>query len=205
MKFLRTALAGLLAGLSFAASAQVAVDPALANYVSTTYGTGKVGLNCPANTSCSPVDAAFAMRLGHRFDPAWAVELGYLDISSDFAILIQRYSASLKSYSLGAAFTLPLSNSVSAQMRAGLSSNKLRFQPPFSPGDVTPYSKTTNSVKPYVGVVASWQFARQLLGDNRDRRKRAAKLVGSRRSERADRRHPLLAGERQLSRCHRVA
>ncbi len=161
MKTIRFAFAALLAGASFAASAQAGADAFLANYVATSYGTGKVELNCPPSTRCSPVDAAFALRLGHRFDPNWAIEAGYTDISSDFSLFIQQYSASVKAYSLGAAYTLPLSSSVGAVLRGGLSSNKLRFQPPFSPGDVRPHSVTTRSTKPYVGVAASWQFARR--------------------------------------------
>lgn len=161
MKFSHCLLAGLLGGVSFTASAQAGTDAFLANYIGTTYGTGKVELNCPADTRCSPVDAAFALRLGHRFDPAWAIEAGYTEISSDFSLFIQQYSASLKAWRLGAAYTLPLSNSISAVLRGGLSANKLRFQPPFSPGDVLPYSVTTRSTKPYVGVAASWQFARR--------------------------------------------
>ena len=49
------------------------------------------------------------------------------------------------------------------------------------------------------------QIVHQLLGDDGDRRERAAELVRRRRGERADRRDPLLAGERQLRRGHRVA
>ena len=49
------------------------------------------------------------------------------------------------------------------------------------------------------------QIAHQLLGDDGDRRERAAELVRRRRGQRADRRDPLLAGERQLGRGHRVA
>jgi len=161
LKFSRCLLAGLLGGVSFTAAAQGGSDALLANYVATSYGTGKVELNCPANTRCSPVDAAFALRLGHRFDAHWAVEVAYTDIASDFSLFVQQYSASLKAYSLGAAFTLPMSDKVSAVLRGGLSANKIRFQPPFSPGDVVPYSVITRSTKPYVGVAASWQFARR--------------------------------------------
>lgn len=160
MKHLRSVLAGLAVGLPAAVSAQTATEADLSNYISATLGSGKVGLHCPPNTSCSPVETSAAVRLGHRFDPNWAVELGYTDISADFSFL-QRYSASVKSYSLGAAFTLPLSNSVSAQLRAGAASHRLRFQPPFSLGDVTPSSVSKTSVKPYVGLGASWQFARR--------------------------------------------
>ena len=49
------------------------------------------------------------------------------------------------------------------------------------------------------------QIAHQLLGDDGDRRERAAELVRRRRRERTDRRDPLLAGQRQLSRGDRVA
>jgi hypothetical protein len=161
LQFSRFLFAGLLGGASFVAAAQAGADGFLANYVATSYGTGKVELSCPANTRCSPVDAAFALRLGHRFDSAWSMEAGYTDISSDFSLFIQQYSASVKAYSLGAAYTLPLSNSFSAVLRGGLSSNKLRFQPPYSPGDVQPHSVITRSTKPYVGVAASWQFARR--------------------------------------------
>ena len=49
------------------------------------------------------------------------------------------------------------------------------------------------------------QLPRQLLGDDGDRRERAAELVRRRRGQRADRRNPLLAGQRQLGCGHRVA
>ena len=49
------------------------------------------------------------------------------------------------------------------------------------------------------------QIMRQLLRDHSDRRERAAQLVRCRRSQCADRRNALLAGERQLRRSHRVA
>ena len=49
------------------------------------------------------------------------------------------------------------------------------------------------------------QFARQFLGDDGDRRQRAAEFVRRRRGQRADRRDALLARQRQLGRRHRVA
>ena len=141
--------------------AQDARDPALSNYIGLEIGNGKVNLNCAGATLCSRVDASGTIRIGHRFDPSWAVELTYLNISGDWSMLVDTRFAQLTGYGIGAAYTLPVSDSVAFVARAGALSNHVKFQPEsgFLAGQRTKVS--TRSFKPYLGLAGSWQFARR--------------------------------------------
>lgn len=159
MKFFRPVLAGLLIGLPAIAWAQ-APNLAAASYAGVEVGTGKVDLRCPANTDCSPVDSSAVVRFGHRFDPSWAFEVSYTHVDADLGILGRSHSAELTGFAIGAAYTLPLSGSVQALVRFGGAANELKFQPAVGLGGRDPGTITTRSVKPYVGLALSWQFAR---------------------------------------------
>ncbi|MFN3302673.1 MAG: hypothetical protein ACK44A_03030 [Roseateles sp.] len=58
-------------------------DLAAATYFGVELGTGKVSLNCPASTGCSPVDTNRTFRAGHRFNPSWAFEVTYARTDAD--------------------------------------------------------------------------------------------------------------------------
>ncbi len=159
MKYIRFFLAGLAVGLpaiSFAQSPNLAAS----TYIGVELGTGKVGLNCPANTDCSRVDSNKTVRAGHRFDPSWAFEVTYAHIDADWGILFRNYSAEYTGFGIGAAYTLPLSTSVGAVLRFGGASNELKLQPAVGLSGHDPGTTTTRSVKPYAGLGVSWQFAR---------------------------------------------
>lgn len=145
----------MLPAISFAQA-----DLAAATYFSVELGTGKVSLNCPANVGCSPVDSNVTFRAGHRFNPSWAFEVTYAHTDADLGLLTYNYSAEYVGVGLGAAYTLPLSASVSALLRAGFASNELKLQPATGIGQSNPGTITTRSVKPYAGLALSWQFAR---------------------------------------------
>lgn len=158
------AVAGLAAvaiavGLPLAAQAQ-SPNLAGASYVGAEFGTGKVSLNCPANTGCSRVDASAVVRAGHRFDASWAFEVTYTHIDADWGFLGANYSAAFTGFGIGAAYTLPLSDSVNLVARAGGASNELKLQPAVGLTGKNPGTISTNSVKPYAGIGLSWQFAR---------------------------------------------
>jgi|GEM_PF-2187107 len=159
MTSIRTLIAGLALGVPAAAFAQ-APNLAASTYVAVQAGTGKVELNCPANTRCSPVDTSYSVRAGHRFDEAWAFEVTYTKIDADWGVFGSSYSAEFAGFGVGAAYSVPLSSSVSAVFRAGLSSNELKLQPAAGPFSQSPGTITTRSVKPYLGLGVSWQFAR---------------------------------------------
>lgn len=144
--------------LPFAAQAQ-APNLAAATYVAVEIGTGKVGLTCPTNTICSRVDSSGVVRAGHRFDPSWAFEVSYSHIDADWGILGANYSAEVTGFGLGAAYTIPLSERVSALVRFGGASNQLKLQPAVGIGAKNPGTISTRTVKPYVGLALSWQFA----------------------------------------------
>ncbi|MDR7331641.1 outer membrane beta-barrel protein [Roseateles asaccharophilus] len=158
MKTIRIVLAGLALGLPAAGFAQA--DLAAATYIGVEIGNGKVSLSCPANTRCSPVDTSLVVRAGHRFNPAWAFEVTYAHIDADFGLLTYNRSAEFVGFGVGAVYTLPLSSSVGAQFRFGGASNELKLQPAVGLGQTSPGTITTRSVKPYVGLGLSWQFAR---------------------------------------------
>ncbi|MFT7772416.1 outer membrane beta-barrel protein [Roseateles sp.] len=160
MPSIRILAAGLALGLSAAASAQVP-NLAASTYIGVQIGTGKVDLNCSANTRCSPVDTSYSLRAGHRFSESWAFEVTYAKIDSDWGLFGYNYSAEFAGFGVGAAYSMPLSSSVSAVLRAGISSNELKLQPAVSPFSQNPGTLTTRSVKPYAGLGASWQFARR--------------------------------------------
>lgn len=162
MRFFRSVLAGLALGLPAVGFAQ-APDLMAATYISVEVGSGKVGLKCPANTSnavCSRVDSSGVIRFGRRFDPSWAFEAVYTHIDADWGILAYNYSAAHTGFGLGAAYTVPLSGSVSTLVRFGGAANELKLQPAVGLGQTNPGTITTRSVKPYVGLGLSWQFAR---------------------------------------------
>lgn len=152
-------LAGVAAAACAAAQAQVP-NLAGASYIGVQVGTGKVSLDCPANTPCSRVDASSVVRAGHRFDAAWAFEVTYSHIDADWGVLGANYSAEYTGFGVGAAYHLPVSNSVSLVARGGLASNELKLQPAVGLFGRDPGTLSTSSVKPYVGVALSWQFAR---------------------------------------------
>lgn len=150
---------------SAAASASVfaqsgATGAADNNYLGVQIGTGKVSLNCPANSTCSRVDSSSVVRLGHRFDPAWAAELTYSHIDADFNVFSSDYSAAYTGIGVGAAYRLSMSDSVQVIGRLGASANALKLQPAVAIGGKNPGTLSTRSVKPYLGVALSWQFAR---------------------------------------------
>jgi hypothetical protein len=159
LKFPRSVLAWLVLGLPAAVFAQ-APQAVGATYIDAEVGTGKVGLRCPANTYCSRVDSSGVIRLGHRFDTSWAVELAYAHIDSDWGIFGRNYAAEVEGFGIGAAYTAPLSASVGARVRFGAAVNHLKLQPAVGFLDQDPGTVTTNSVKPYLGLSVSWQFAR---------------------------------------------
>jgi len=158
LKFLRPVLAGLALGLPALAFAQA--NLAAANYIGVEVGTGKVSLRCPANVGCSRVDSNGIIRAGHKFDPSWAFEVTYFHTDADWGLLGANYSAAFTGFGLGAAYTLPLSDSVGAVLRLGGASNELKLQPAVGIGNTNPGTITTNSVKPYAGLALTWQFAR---------------------------------------------
>lgn len=142
--------------------AALAQSPNLAGatYVGVELGTGKVSLSCPANTGCSRVDASGVVRAGHRFSPSWAFEVTYSHIAADWGLFGANYSAEFTGFGVGAAYSLPLSDSVSLVARAGGASNELKLQPAVGITGKNPGTLSTNSVKPYAGLGLSWQFAR---------------------------------------------
>lgn len=162
MTILRTVLAGLACIAAGLPATVLAQNPNLAgaSYIGLEAGTGKASLRCPANTGCSRVDASTALRAGYRFDPAWAFEVGYRHIDADWGLLGANYSAEFTGFGVGAAYALPLSASVNALLRAGGSANELKLQPAVGLLGRNPGTLTTRSVKPYVGLALSWQFAR---------------------------------------------
>lgn len=159
MKSFRPVLAGLALALPALGYAQTP-NLAAATYIDVEVGTGKVGLNCPANAGCSRVDSSGVIRAGHRFDPSWAFEVNYTHIDADWGVLGFNYSAAFSGFGVGAAYTLPLSDSVSTVLRLGAASNELKLQPAVGIGNTNPGTITTRSVKPYAGIALSWQFAR---------------------------------------------
>jgi hypothetical protein len=159
LKFLRPVLAGLVLGLPVAVLARTP-NPLMANYLDVEVGTGKVGLRCPADTYCSRVDSSGVIRAGHRFDPSWAVELNYTHIDADWGVFGRNYSAEVTGFGLGAAYTAPLSTDVGAVARFGVAANQLELQPAVGFLGQDPGTVSTRSVKPYIGVSLSWQFAR---------------------------------------------
>ena len=158
MKNIRFALAALAIGLPAAGFAQA--NLAAATYIGVELGTGKVSLNCPAGSACSPVDTNRTIRAGHRFNPSWAFEVTYAHTDADWGMLGYNYSAEFTGFGVGAAYMVPLSASVAALVRFGGAANELQLQPAVSFGQNNPGTITTRSVKPYVGLALSWQFAR---------------------------------------------
>lgn len=159
MKIIRSVLAGLVIGSPAVGFAQ-APDLAGANYIGVEAGTGKVGLQCPASTTCSRVDSSAVVRAGHRFDSSWAFEVTYAHIAADWGVLGYNYSAEFTGFGLGAAYAVPLSGSVGAVLRFGGASNELKLQPAVGLLAKNPGTLSTSSVKPYAGFGLSWQFAR---------------------------------------------
>jgi len=158
LKLVRTVLAGFVISLPGITWAQSAPGDFLSNYLSVGVGTGKVDIDCAGATTCSRVDSSGTVRFGHRFDPSWAVELTFAHIDADWGVLFASRSAALTGYGIGAAYTLPLSDSLSLRLRAGVLSNQLKYQPGFgsASGEIS-----TRAVKPHLGVAGSWQFARR--------------------------------------------
>ncbi|MBL8279422.1 MAG: outer membrane beta-barrel protein [Pelomonas sp.] len=151
--------AGLAASLPLLAQS-LSPNLAGATYISAEFGTGKVGLNCPANTPCSRVDANLVVRAGHRFDASWAFEVTYNHIDADWGFLGANYSAEFTGVGVGAAYYLPVSDKVSALLRVGAASNELKLQPAVGLGGKDPGTFSTSAVKPYAGLGLTWQFAR---------------------------------------------
>jgi Outer membrane protein beta-barrel domain len=155
----------IVAGLScIAACLPASVQAQLPNLASSTYvglefGTGKVALNCPANVQCSRVDVGRTIRAGYRFNPAWAFEVGYSQIAADWLPVGFNQAAEFTGFAVGAAYALPLSGSLTTLLRFGGTSNEVRLQPSVPLGSSNPGRLTTRSVKPYVGLGLSWQFA----------------------------------------------
>jgi outer membrane protein assembly factor BamA len=159
LKSIRFAVAGLALSLPALGFAQ-APNLAASTYIDLEVGTGKVGLNCPANAACSRVDSNLTVRAGHRFDSSWAFEVIYAHTEADWGLLGRNYSAEYTGFGLGAAYTLPLSDSVGAVLRLGGASNELKLQPAVGLTGTNPGTTTTHAVKPYLGLGLSWQFAR---------------------------------------------
>lgn len=151
--------AGLAASLPLLAQS-LSPNLAGATYLSAELGTGKVGLNCPANTPCSRVDANRVLRAGHRFDESWAFEVVYNHIDADWGFLGANYSAEFTGVGVGAAYFVPVSASVSALLRVGAASNDIKLQPAVGLASKNPGTTSTSAVKPYAGLGLSWQFAR---------------------------------------------
>lgn len=159
LMFFRSVLAGLALSLPAIGFAQ-APNLVAATYVGVEAGTGKVDLRCPANVGCSRVDSNLTLRAGHRFDSAWAFEVTYVHTDADWGLLGYNYSAQFTGFGIGATYTLPLGSSVNALARLGAASNELKLQPAVGFGGTNPGTLTTRSVKPYLGMGLSWQFAR---------------------------------------------
>lgn len=157
LKTIHFVLAAFAVGLPASGFAQA--NLAGATYIGVELGTGKVGLNCPTGTECSPVDTNRTIRAGHRFSEAWAFEVAYAHTDADWGMLAYKYSAEYVGFSVGAAYTAPLSASVGALLRFGGASNELKLQPATGFGQSNPGTITTRSVQPYVGLGLSWQFA----------------------------------------------
>ncbi|MFG6466265.1 outer membrane beta-barrel protein [Roseateles sp. BYS87W] len=130
-----------------------------ATYLSASVGTGKVGLNCPANTPCSRVDASSVLRAGHRLGNGWAFEVTYSRIAADWGVLGANYSAEFTGFGLGTAYAIPLTDSFSAWARLGGSSNELRLQPAVGLAGRNPGTITTTSFNPYAGLGLVWQIS----------------------------------------------
>lgn len=162
MRHTRLLLAGLTGSIACLSLPVQAQSPNLAGatYLSAEVGTGKVGLSCPAGVGCSRVDASGILRAGHRFDSHWAFEVVYSHVAADWGVLSSNYSAEFTGFGVGAAYHLPVSDSVGLVLRLGASSNELKFQPASSLGKPTPGTTSTSAVKPYGGLGLSWQFAR---------------------------------------------
>jgi Outer membrane protein beta-barrel domain len=141
--------------------AQDVREPVLSNYIGLEIGTGKVNLTCTGSAFCSRVDTSGVIRFGHRFDPSWAVELTYAHIDADWGWFSSNKSAQLTGYGIGAAYSLPVSDSAAFVARAGALSNHLKFQPESGLLDDLPAKVSTRSFKPYLGLAGSWQFARR--------------------------------------------
>ncbi|WP_293505102.1 outer membrane beta-barrel protein [Roseateles sp.] len=100
------------------------------------------------------------MRVGHRFNASWAFEVSYATIDADRGLLARNYSAEFAGLGIGVAYSMPLSPSISAVLRAGGSSSELKLQPAVGLLSKNPGTITTRSFKPSAGLGASWQFAR---------------------------------------------
>ena len=157
MNNVRFALAAAALALPAATFAQA--NLAAATYIGVEFGTGKVSLNCPSGTGCSPVDSNRTIRAGYRFNPSWAFEVTYAHTDADWGLLVNNYSAEYVGFGIGAAYTLPLSQDVGAVLRFGGASNEVKLQPAVGLGQTNPGTVTTRSVKPYAGLGLSWQFA----------------------------------------------
>ncbi len=157
MRTIRRVVALLAAILPAAAMAQA--PQANTAYLSAEIGNGKVGLRCPAVDYCSREALHWALRAGYRVDASWAVEVKGASIGTGFSgwPTTTEYTG----VGLGAAYTLPLSPQVHTLLRFGGAFNRVEYQPDWNMFfDRKPDSATTRSVKPYVGLGLSWQFAR---------------------------------------------
>jgi len=157
LRSIRRVVAVLATILPAAAMAQA--PEASAVYLSAELGTGKVGFSCSAGMDCSPVDSQLTLRAGYRIDASWAVEVMGSRITGQFWGWSEY--ARFDGFGLGAAYTLPLSPQVHTLLRFGGAVNKLEYQADWDLFDDKPDVVTTRSVKPYVGVGLSWQFARR--------------------------------------------
>lgn len=159
MKLLRPVLTCLALGLPGLCAAQ-SPNLAAANYIGVEVGTGALSLSCPANVGCSRVDSSGTIRFGHRFDAGWALEASYSHVDADWGLLGRNYAAEYTGFGLGAAYRLPLSDSFGMLLRLGGASSEVKLQPAVGLGANDPGTITTHSVKPYLGLALSWQFAR---------------------------------------------
>ena len=153
MRSIRRVVAVLAAILPAAAMAQA--PEASAVYLSAELGTGKVGFSCVSDY-CGRVSSQPTFRAGYRIDASWAVEVSGLEIYGRWWSETAQYHG----FRLGAAYALPLSPQVHTLLRFGGAVNEVEYQADWGLFEKQPDAVTTRSVKPYVGLGLSWQFAR---------------------------------------------
>lgn len=116
-----------------------------ATCLSAKFGTGKVGLTCPADTPCSRVDSNLVLRAGHRLDAAWAFEVADSHIDADWGFLGANDSAEFAGFGVGAAHHLPVSDGVTTLLRAGLASNEIKLHPAVGLGGKNAGTQSTST------------------------------------------------------------
>ena len=139
-------MASLLAALAGAAHAQ-----STPYYVGGALGVSYTDVDCSAATKCDKTDGNFKLIAGYRFNPAWAVEVGYMgfgnqkstDASGDTKIQTTAAFAAL-------ATRMNIMPALDGVLRLGLA--RVRSEATVSPNVGDRYKETEIRMKPYLGL-----------------------------------------------------